>query len=224
MFCLDIHTHTAAYSPCSISDPVAHLRQAVAVGLDGLCITEHDRLWPEGEWNALERDARKLGLLLLPGQEIRCMDKDGGLMGDFLVFGPEIRIDRPLLPAELIQLIHERKGIVIAAHPYRAILGAGDGMNDLVLDGVEVYHPRHDKPAVEKAQQAAEKGGMAQTGASDAHRSEDIGTFGTTFLEPVTRLEELVLQIKDRLTAPVCNIPGWPEDTANREESNAKTA
>lgn len=215
MFCLDIHTHTAAYSPCSISDPVAHLRQAATAGLDGLCITEHDRLWPEGEWRALERDARRLGLLLLPGQEIRCMDEDGVLLGDYLVFGPEISINRPLLPAELIELIHERKGIVIAAHPYRAMLGAGDRINELPLDGVEVYHPRHDKPGVEKAQQVADRRGLAQTGASDAHRSEDVGTFGTHFTEPVTRLEDLVLQIRDRLTTPVCKIPGWPEEPAD---------
>jgi hypothetical protein len=215
MFVMDIHTHTAAYSPCSISDPLVHIERASTIGLGGICITEHDRLWPEYEWKALERDARRLGLLLLPGQEIRCYDANGEIRGDFLVFGPEILIDRPLFPTELITLIHEKKGIVIAAHPYRtwcSYLGAGDLVYDLALDALELFHPQHNQTSVEKARKAIQTLNIASTSASDAHRPEEIGTFGTIFPEPVTRLEDLVTQIKGRLSIPTSMLPGWPEE------------
>lgn len=214
MFIMDIHTHTAAYSPCSISDPVEHIRRAATIGLDGLCITEHDRPWLSWEWQALERDARALGLTLLPGQEIRCRDDQDRIKGDFLIFGPDIIIDKPLAPAALIKLIHAKKGIVLAAHPYRAdyrFLGAGDLICELELDGIETYHPAHTRSGLEKAQAAVKKLGTASTGASDAHRIEEIGTFGTIFPEGVARLEDFVTQIKDKRTTPTSMLPGWPD-------------
>jgi len=215
MFIMDIHTHTAAYSPCSMTDPVEHIRRAVAVGLDGICITEHDRPWLAWEWQALERDARSLKITLLAGQEIRCYDTDGRIKGDFLIFGPDIIIERPLSPAALISLIHERRGVVIAAHPYRGdmtYLGAGDLVYELDPDGLEVYHPHHTRAGLDKARAAAAKLGKSSTGASDAHRLEEIGTFGTIFPEPVTTLEDLVRQIKAKKTTPSCMLPGWPEE------------
>ena len=214
MFIMDIHTHTAAYSPCSITDPIEHIKRAAAVGLDGICITEHDRPWLAWEWQALERDARGLKITLLPGQEIRCYDDEGRIKGDFLIFGPDIIIGRPLSPAALIGLIHERRGIVIAAHPYRgdmSFLGAGDLIYELSLDGLEVYHPHHTRSGLDKAKAAAEKLATAATGASDAHRLEEIGTLGTIFPEPVANLEDLVRQIKAKKTTPTSMLPGWPE-------------
>lgn len=215
MFIMDIHTHTAAYSPCSITDPVEHIRRAVAVGLDGICITEHDRPWLAWEWQALERDARGLKITLIAGQEIRCYDAEGRIKGDFLIFGPDIIIERPLSPAALISLIHERRGVVIAAHPYRgdmSFLGAGDLVYELNPDGLEVYHPHHTRAGLDKARAAAAKLGKASTGASDAHRLEEIGTFGTIFPEAVTNLEDLVRQIKAKKTTPTSMLPGWPEE------------
>ncbi|HQP30041.1 MAG TPA: PHP domain-containing protein [Deltaproteobacteria bacterium] len=215
MFIMDMHTHTAAYSPCSITDPVEHIRRAAAVGLDGICITEHDRPWLSWEWQALQRDARGLNIILLPGQEIRCHDAEGRTKGDFLIFGPEIIIERPLTPQALIGLIHERRGIVIAAHPYRGdmrFLGAGDLLYELDQDGIEVYHPHHTRSGLDKAKAAAEKLDRAATGASDAHRLEEIGTLGTIFPEPVANLEDLVRQIKAKKTTPVSMLPGWPEE------------
>ncbi|MEN6475659.1 MAG: PHP domain-containing protein [Syntrophaceae bacterium] len=214
MFIMDIHTHTAAYSPCSITDPVEHLKRAAAVGLDGICITEHDRPWLAWEWQALERDARGLKITLLPGQEIRCYDIEGRIKGDFLIFGPDIIIERPLAPAELIGLIHERRGIVVAAHPYRSdmsFLGAGDLVYELDQDGIEVFHPHHTRSGLDKAAAAAAKLAKPPTGASDAHRLEEIGTFGTIFPEPVANLEDLVRQIKAKQTTPVSMLPGWPD-------------
>lgn len=212
----DIHTHTAAYSPCSTIDPVEHINRASAAGLTGLCITEHNRLWPEREWRALERDAGRRGLLLLAGQEIECRNEDGDLKGHFLIFGPELCIDRPFLPAELESLVHDHKGIIIAAHPYNVKypqLAAGDEVLDLALDGVEVFHPHHDKQAVDLARASCGKLGAAALGCSDAHRLERLGTLGTIFHRQVHTLEDFVTHIKNRSTSPICMIPDWPENS-----------
>ena len=42
---MDIHCHTRYGSSCSYMSPEEMLQQAVQVGLDGLCITEHDIPW-----------------------------------------------------------------------------------------------------------------------------------------------------------------------------------
>ena len=105
--------------------------------------------------------------------------------------------------------------MVIAAHPYRSdmsFLGAGDMIYELDQDGIEVFHPHHARSGVDRATAAATKLAKSSTGASDAHRLEEIGTFGTIFPEPVTNLEDMVRQIKAKKTTPTSMLPGWPEE------------
>src|SRR2546423_15273689 len=61
----DLHMHTRRYSPDSEIDPFDLVRRAREVGLDGIVITEHDRLWPEDELEELRKAAS--GLVVLGG-------------------------------------------------------------------------------------------------------------------------------------------------------------
>src|SRR4051812_27484592 len=75
----DLHIHTARHSPDSQTDPFDLVRAALAAGLDGVVITEHDFLWPEDELNELRAAAP--GLVILAGVEVT------GRGGDMLCYG-----------------------------------------------------------------------------------------------------------------------------------------
>src|SRR5260370_17144831 len=75
----DLHMHTTRYSPDSVMDPIALVRRARQVGLDGVVITEHDCLWTETELEELRR--AEPGLVVLAGVEVSCRE------GHFLAYG-----------------------------------------------------------------------------------------------------------------------------------------
>ena len=46
---IDIHLHTYRYSPCSWMSPEELIFRAEEVGLDGIVITEHNKVWRKDE-------------------------------------------------------------------------------------------------------------------------------------------------------------------------------
>ena len=64
----DHHLHTARHSPDSVIDPLEMIRHALAIGLDGLVITEHDYQWEPEE--LAELAGRATPLRVFSGAEI----------------------------------------------------------------------------------------------------------------------------------------------------------
>ena len=182
--------------------------KAREVGLDGLVLTEHGILWPEEKLEPLRRRANEMGLVILSGQEITCIDK--GRRQDFLVFGVSQSLGYFPSPEKLIARVHDEGGVVLAAHPFKpsrfgtGYHGIGEAMLDLDLDGVEFHHPDHDQAAREKVRAAAEEMNIPMTGGSDAHEIFDLGEFSTKFINPVNSIEDLVREIKAGRLEP-CN-------------------
>jgi len=83
---------------------------AKGLGLDGICITEHDYFWDLDDIRAL---SRKHGFLVLPGCEV---NTDGGHV---LVFGLEKYVFGMHKAAFLRELVEQASGVMVAAHPYR---------------------------------------------------------------------------------------------------------
>ena len=42
---IDLHLHTLYGSACAYMDPDQLIQQAKSIGLDGVCITEHNQIW-----------------------------------------------------------------------------------------------------------------------------------------------------------------------------------
>ena len=61
---LDLHLHTTAYSPCSSMSPDELMIAAKDAGLDGVCITEHNIVWPLEDVEAI---SKKHGLPVFRG-------------------------------------------------------------------------------------------------------------------------------------------------------------
>ena len=71
----------------------------------------------------------------------------------------------------VIDLIHSAGGLAVLAHP--AHYDSEDLMAELVedglLDGIEVWHPRHDAAKADQLKDFAEQHGLLMTGGSDFH-------------------------------------------------------
>ena len=89
---LDLHIHTNSYSACSTMTPDQMAASAKAAGLDGICITEHNRIWDRQEASSL---GRKHDLPIFRGMEVTTTG------GDILVFGMEEETHRDVDPGRL---------------------------------------------------------------------------------------------------------------------------
>ena len=207
---IDLHVHTRRYSGCSNIDPMDALASAKSAGLDGLALTEHGILWPPDPLKALRREAEKMELVLLAGQEITCFVSSH--RADFLVFGLDESLGSSTGPAELVEHVHKRNGVVIAAHPFKpsrtgdGYNGAGEDIYHLDLDGIEYFHPDHDREARARVGKAADSLDLPMTGSSDAHEPGRIGIYATRFERPVLTETDLVREIKAGRIVPYANV------------------
>ncbi|WP_020473925.1 PHP-associated domain-containing protein [Zavarzinella formosa] len=196
----DLHMHTRRYSPDSIIDPEQLIRQAKAVGLDGIVITEHDRLWPEHELEELRQ--MQPDLVILGGVEVSARG------GDVLCYGVTdlTNLRRGVSWRDLVAEVHRQGGVAVAAHPYRwgqdfdALLKE----QNVTLDGVEVMSNNMDKALRRATAKFTEKHPeYATLGNSDAHEIDVVGCCRTEFGVPVLSLADLVRAIQERQTTPM---------------------
>ncbi|CAG0997507.1 hypothetical protein METP2_03024 [Methanosarcinales archaeon] len=138
----DIHTHTRCsgfgkYSflhfPESVTDPVKAVEAARRKKLDVLCITDHNTI--QGAIIA-KKHAENIDVVI--GEEISSAD------GEILALFIQEKI-KPMLDAPLtIDLIHDRGGVAVAAHPFSPQCHSlGKKICHLKLDGVEVFNAYH---------------------------------------------------------------------------------
>ncbi|MBU2551521.1 MAG: hypothetical protein KKB20_24130 [Proteobacteria bacterium] len=197
---IDLHVHTRHYSGCSGIEADELLEHAAGVGLDGLALTEHGILWPEDKLAPLREKAAEIGLLLLAGQEITCLER--GRRQDFLVFGMTVSLGSLESPLELIERVHGEGGVVVAAHPFKpsrlgaGYHGVGDDIVDLAIDAVELFHPDHDRQARAKVRAAAKILNIPMTGGSDSHALYSLGYCSTRFFNPIRTEDDLVREIR----------------------------
>ena len=192
----DLHLHTTRHSPDSQMDPVAMVRRACRLGLDGVVITEHDWLWTEPELEELRAEAP--GLVVLAGIEVSARE------GHFLAYGVSdpFALPRGIGVAALCREVHRQGGAVVAAHPFRW----GQPFDDILrkahpeLDGLELMSSNMDADCRRRAEQIRRKAGNGQPltglGSSDAHREEVLGVCYTVFEDRIGNGRELVEAIR----------------------------
>jgi len=79
-----------------------------------------------------------------------------------------------LTPQETIDIVHTAGGLIVLAHPPRA--GTVDlipMLQDLGLDGIEVYYPEHTPDEIAMLEKIAADRGLLMTGGSDFHGWND---------------------------------------------------
>lgn len=195
---LDTHLHTREHSPDSsmpVRDAVLRARE---MGMDGLCITDHDSMGIAAEVEALRREC---DFPLFVGIEVLTTG------GDFVVFGLDRAPERIPSSDELMDWVARCGGVAVAAHPFRDNgRGAGWIVRDLpTLGGIECFNGSASPEANLEALRAARLLGLAELGGSDAHRSDRLGRFATRFDGAVRDERDLIRMIRAR----ACESVAW---------------
>jgi predicted metal-dependent phosphoesterase TrpH len=195
-FAVDLHTHTRFGSNCSYMEPRQLVQRAKEVGLDAVCITEHNAPWEEDAIRALSEEG---GLPVLAGMEV------GTELGDVLVFGVRSRLLSGSRIDELRGLVEEQGGLMIAAHPFRgyswpgAVMDVEQAASRPVfrwVDAVEVFNGTSPSPEVEFGCAVLERLRLPGVGGSDAHSPLSVGRCYTRFEREVASVEELVVELR----------------------------
>ncbi len=201
---IDLHIHTNRYSGCSNLDPLALVRRASRIGLDGIALTEHGIRWSEEDIAVLRNRAKEEHLLIFPGEEAACYDRCGRFQGEFLVYGYPRSLGSSRSIEDLSDRVHDEGGVVLAAHPFKktktgeGFYGAGYGVYDYVLDGLETAHPSYDADSVSLACAAEKSLNIAGIGSSDAHDLRSVGLCRTWFFDALTDMASLCRAIRER--------------------------
>jgi len=196
---IDLHVHTKAFSSDSNLDPEEAIKEAKKVGLDGICFTEHNKVW---EIEEIRRLSRKWGFLVANGVEVDTVE------GHVLVFGLHRDFERIIHVQELREMADQAGGVMIVAHPFKSFRVFG--VSDLSLspeqasqrpifksvDALEGFSGKTAEKENILAQEVARILGMNMTGGSDAHSLEAIGKCVTIFENNIKDEAGLIQELK----------------------------
>ncbi len=205
-FFIDLHLHTSPASPCSSVHVDDVIKQAKQIGLDGICLTDHNYVWdPETVKNLRQ----KHNFLILSGNEI-ITDQ-----GDMLVFGMYKKIGGIIKLEDLRAEVDSSGGFMIVAHPFRGFLNFG--VTDIGLtpenaaarslfkyvDAVEVLNGKVTERENDFALKVASILKLPVTGGSDAHEAVAVGKYATCFADQINNEKDLVAALKSGNYSPV---------------------
>ena len=199
---IDLHTHSYPHSDDSFMSVDELIEGSKSLGLDAICLTDHDAFWTTEQIDDLSNSHN---FLIIPGCEINTE------AGHVLVFGLskyEFGMHKP----EFLQAcVDKAGGAMIAAHPYRRRFieepAEKPGVREDMLEragGDEFFQMCQGLEALNgrglsiQNQFSPDLGGMlsvSMTAGSDAHKVEQIGTVATEFERPVSCLEDLIKEL-----------------------------
>lgn len=200
---IDLHTHTQEYSSCSHLPVEELINRAMAVGLDGVAVTDHSRI---GGAEAVQELGAKYGFPVFRGVEVHTT------LGDILVFGLYRDFPWEVDGRRLLGMVEEAGGVAVAAHPFRAggyalgqtlrmaripLARALDWCPELRwLAAVEVLNDHCDDGEASQARRLARALGLPGVGGSDAHFASEVGSAATLFPDPISTDEELIAALR----------------------------
>lgn len=193
---IDKHLHESKYSLDSHVSLIDIVNRAKTIGLNGVCITDH-------ESNEIHHEAallsKKMNFPIIVGAEFLTLE------GDMTVFGLKELPKERISAKELVSLVDECEGIAIASHPYRQNnRGMGDHIRTLdKLWGIEAFNGSTPREHNLRAYKLALELGIPALGGSDAHNIGQIGKFVSSFPDWVMDEATFIKAIKLKLVNPV---------------------
>lgn len=202
---VDMHVHTVRGASDSSLTPEQLTEEAQRIGLGGVNISEHDRLWDPYE---LERLRQESGLFLSRGMEVSTN------LGHMIVIGLDRYVPGIHHAAELRRVVNEVGGFMFVAHPFRHFFDPvhfrRDGRPPPKLtpeeaarlpvfglaDEIEVANGGCTDQENRFALAVARILGKRGIGSSDAHSTHGLGCFATVFEQPLEDQRELIAALK----------------------------
>ena len=192
---IDLHCHTYPASTCSNMSIDELVARAMEIGLDGICLTEHNKPWKRED---IQKLAQETGFLILRAMEVTTKE------GDILVFGLHEEMNTVMTAAELRTHVDGVGGYMVAAHPFRGFLMFGFSELSLTperaaerpifqaVHAIEAFNSKVSQQETETAFEVAGRLGLPCVAGSDAHAIEAVGKFFTEFEENISSEEELL--------------------------------
>jgi len=200
---IDLHAHTVPKSDDSCLEPDELIANAKRVGLDAICLTEHDWFWDDEDIAEL---SHKHDFLILPGVEITTEE------AHLLVFGLNKYIFGMHRASFVRRLVDEAGGAIIVAHPYRRNFPVGEDPERQryypalsracesplfeIADAIEVFNGRGSVKENAFSMEIGERLTIRGIAASDAHEVKDIGRCATLFERRIRNVHELINELK----------------------------
>jgi predicted metal-dependent phosphoesterase TrpH len=173
---IDCHCHTI-YSKHwfwgfdSLNTPIDIIKVAIKNGLDGLAITDHNKV--KGSLIAKKVAKRFKNFTIITGSEIQTQS------GDFIALGIKEDIPKNLSLEETIEKIHDLGGIGVAPHPFgRYIFRKCVKEDGVKADAIEVFNASLTSIQNKRALQLAKNFKKPVTAGSDAHSTKEVGNAG----------------------------------------------
>ncbi len=198
-FYVDLHIHTFPASQCSSATADEMIQKAKRIGLDAVCITDHNYIWDNTGIEALRE---KYDILVLRGNEITTDQ------GDMLVFGMYKDIQGIIKLEDLKKEVLNAEGFMIVAHPFRGFLVFGAGQLGLTAekartrslfkfaDAIEVLNGKVTENENKLAAEVAAGLKLPATGGSDAHEVYEVGKYATRFASKISNEKELLAALQ----------------------------
>lgn len=203
---VDMHVHTLNGASDSMLDPEHLVEEAARVGLTGVNITEHDRLW---EPFVLERyrEAHP-GFFVSNGMEVSTD------LGHIIVVGIKAYVPGIRRCEELRRVVTDHGGYMVVAHPFRhhfdPVHFRRNGLKpfDLtpeqaaelpvfrLVDDVEVSNSCNTLKENWFALQVARLLGKPGFAGSDAHSRTGIGSSAVMFEKTLTDVPDLLTELR----------------------------
>lgn len=196
---IDLHTHTYPLSWDASLSPDELVARAREVGLDGVCLTDHDHVWSRDEAATL---ARRHSFLVLPAAEINTE------AGHILVYGLDRYVYGMHRPADLRRHVEAAGGFMVLAHPYRRHMPWYAETEDEALlraTGNPVYQQCHALERIngratrrenEFAARLCDLTGLPGTAGSDCHTASGVGRCATEFQRRISDLGDLIQELR----------------------------
>jgi hypothetical protein len=204
---VDMHVHTVRGASDSSLTPDQLIEVARRIGLTGVNICEHDRVWGVRQ---IEEFHQQSGLFVSRGMEVSTD------MGHMIVIGLETYLPGIRKATELRRVVDEVGGFMIVAHPFRHFFDpihfrrdgrppfemtpeeAAERMKVLrLVDELEVANggctPRENQFALRVAHLLDRRG----IGASDCHSTQGVGCFVTVFEDDLRDQAHLLELLRD---------------------------
>ena len=190
---VDMHVHTVRGAADSSLTPDQLIEEAKRIGLSGVNISEHDRVW---EARQIQEFRERSGLFVSRGMEVSTD------LGHMIVIGLETYVPGIRRATELRRVVDEAGGFMIVAHPFRHFFDPihfrRDGRPPFemtpeeaaermavfkLVDEMEVANggctPHENQFALRVARALGKRG----IGASDCHSTQGVGCYTTVFEE-----------------------------------------
>ncbi len=199
---IDMHLHTTRGASDSMLDPDDLITEARRVGLTGVNITEHDRMWES--WDLSPFRKKHEGIWVSNGMEVSTD------MGHILAVGLKGYASGIRRLAKLREVADEQGAFLIVAHPFRHFFDPvhfkREGKEPFTLqpedaaklpvfqlvDAIEVLNGCNTPRENYFALQVAKNLGKPGTGGSDAHSTQGIGYFTAVFEEHIESTEHML--------------------------------